>query len=496
MKRKLSYIVVLLVLCSACSDWLDVRPRTEMKEEDMYAVEEGFKNAMTGAYIQLASEDLYGRLSSLYIPECLAQHWTLPTDKTKEMYNLGSYIYDHSTVEPLFEKMWKKYYQSAVHLNNVLENLKTTGVIFTYNNDKLIEGEALGLRAFIHLELLRFFGPIPLGANSGERAIPYAEEMTKDPNKLTTRSYGEVLEKIIRDLDAAENLLVKIDPILKGTNGQLNQPAYAWSLNPDDKPEDEWQYYRQVRFNYYAVLGAKARYYHWIGNKEKAAEYAKKVIAAVNLDGTPKFKLADELYFSTPSVDQNLVMRCEHLFGVNNPNHQNILMDVFRSEKTYLYQTVAYIKTAYDAGAHPDDIRNKPLRYWEERTYQNSAKIHHFRKYTGNDNFKQLNLIPVLRLAEMYLILVEDLPLGEAVEYFKTYRIARNLDKSIENLLTSESAVLQVLEKEYRKEFYGEGQMFFFYKRHNYAKFTWPKALTPPANAYRIPIPKSQSVFD
>ena len=35
----------------SCSDWLDVRPRNEMKEDDMYANEEGFKSALTGAYI-------------------------------------------------------------------------------------------------------------------------------------------------------------------------------------------------------------------------------------------------------------------------------------------------------------------------------------------------------------------------------------------------------------------------------------------------------------
>ena len=87
--------------------------------------------------------------------------------------------------------------------------------------------------------------------------------MTKDPGKLRTITYKEVCEKIIRDLDAAEKLLEK-DPILVGSNTQLNQPAYDW----EGKPQDEWQFYRQVRFNYYAVKGAKARYYHWIGDKE------------------------------------------------------------------------------------------------------------------------------------------------------------------------------------------------------------------------------------
>ncbi|MEG1949788.1 MAG: RagB/SusD family nutrient uptake outer membrane protein [Odoribacter sp.] len=494
MKRKLTYIVLLLTLCSSCSDWLDVRPRNEMKETDMYAVEEGFKNALTGAYIQLASQELYGKLASMYIPECLAQHWTFPTDKTTEMYNLGKYDYTHSKVEPVIERMWEKYYQCVVHLNNVLGNLKNTGVVFSYDNDKLIEGEALGLRALIHLELLRFFGPVPTVATSGDKAIPYVEAMTKDPDKLVTITYGEVLEKILRDLNAAEELL-KIDPILRGSNAQLNNPmnTFFWLEHPEDKPLDEWQFYRQVRFNYYAVLGAKARYYHWIGDKENAVKYAKMVIEAENRDGTSKFSLADETYYSSGS---DLVMRCEHLFGIQNPDLQMITLNLFKTEKTSLYQSVKNIKAAYESGVHPDDIRNIEKRYWEERTYQNSKKVHHFRKYTGNDNFKQLNLVPILRLSEMYLILTEDLPLSEVKSYFSTYRISRNLDKSIEDKLSSEDAILQILEKEYRKEFYGEGQMFFFYKRHNYKAFTWPKKLKLPADAYQIPLPKSQSVFD
>lgn len=58
MKKK--YFIWLLVgflgLNCSCSDWLDVNPRTEMKEEDMYQSEKGFKNVMNGIYIQVASE--------------------------------------------------------------------------------------------------------------------------------------------------------------------------------------------------------------------------------------------------------------------------------------------------------------------------------------------------------------------------------------------------------------------------------------------------------
>lgn len=495
MKKTMILLGMMFVLAlSACNDWLDVRPRTEMKEDDLYAVEEGFKNALTGAYIQLASKELYGQYASMDIPEFLAQHWTVSTSKTTYEYNIGNYNYTHSEVEPRIEKMWKKYFQCVVHLNNVLYNLKNSSVVFSWHNDKLIEGEALGLRALVHLEVLRMFGPVPVTANDGDKAVPYVEEMTKEPVKLVSRTYGEVKERIIRDLDAAEKLLLEVDPILPGSNKLLNNPNYKWEKYPEDRPEDEWQFYRQVRFNYYAVLGAKARYYHWIGDKENAVKYARMVIGAKNKeDDTPKFKLADEAYYSG---NGDLVMFCEHLFGVSNPGHQSIVQSLFKDESASLTQQVSSLNTAYEKTVHPDDIRYKGIRYWEERTYQHSSKTNHFRKYTGNDDFAPKNIIPVLRLAEMYLILIEDLPLEEAKGYFRTYRISRSLNQSVENELTSESAVLTQLEKEYRKEFFGEGQMFFFYKRHNYSALTWPKKLTLPAEVYRIPLPKSQSAFD
>lgn len=493
MKKWYIGIFMLLSLMGAgCSDWLDVRPRNEMKEVDMYANEEGFKSALTGAYIQLADAKLYGKDASMYIPEMLAQHWAVSTDKTSLSYNICAFDYTHTKVEDAIESLWKKYYQCIVHLNNILGNLESTGVTFTNGNEALIKGEALGLRGFLHLELLRLFGPIP-GVNGVDNllAIPYQEEMTKDPGKLQTITYGEVCKRIIRDLNAAEEALSK-DPILVGSNRYLNNPAYTW----DDKPQDEWQFYRQVRFNYYAVKAAKARFYHWIGDKENAVKNAKIVIEAKNEkvdEGTSKFELATESVYGS---NGNLVMKSEHVFGVHNPKHQSIVQPLFKDENASLTQTVTNINNAYESSLHPDDIRNKTKRYWEEQTYQNSKKVNHFRKYTGSDSYDALNIVPLLRLSEMYLILVEDMPIADVGEYFKAYRIARNLDISLDNSLQTEQDVLDRMEKEYRKEFFGEGQMWFFYKKHNFTTFTWPKSKTIPVGVYVLPIPKSQSVFD
>ena len=69
-KRYACILLLLLVIGAGCSDWLDVRPRNEMKEDDMYANEEGFKSALTGAYIQLAAEGLTGGMRPCICPRC------------------------------------------------------------------------------------------------------------------------------------------------------------------------------------------------------------------------------------------------------------------------------------------------------------------------------------------------------------------------------------------------------------------------------------------
>ena len=47
-------------------------------------------------------------------------------------------------------------------------------------------GEAYGLRAFLHLEVLRLFGPVPKEASDADIAIPYVTEFTKDPTRTVS----------------------------------------------------------------------------------------------------------------------------------------------------------------------------------------------------------------------------------------------------------------------------------------------------------------------
>jgi hypothetical protein len=185
------------------------------------------------------------------------------------------------------------------------------------------------------------------------------------------------------------------------------------------------------------------------------------------------------------------------LFGIHVPSIKTSLKDYFNNAgNTQLTQYKIYLDLVYEVTVNPNDIRYQPPRYWEEILHQTKF-INHFYKFIGNGDIEANYKVPLLRLAEMYLIMIENLPVSEAASYYKTFREARALDLETETTsMVSDEAKMARVEKEYRKDFYGEGQMFFFYKRLNYSSVTLPTYFTLSADEYVLPKPKKQIEFE
>ena len=486
MKRIYLILFITALSLASCNKWLDIQPELELRKDLIFENEQGFKDVLIGAYIRMATPSLYGLNTSMVLPELISQHWT-PVTGTLSAY-LSSFDYTQTTSKNLFETVWLQYYQTILNINSILEAIELKKEIFTNDNYSIIKGEALGLRAFLHFEILRFWGGVPGSITLADKSIPYVKSITKDPNKLVSNSYQEVLENILLDLNEAEQLLSK-DPILIYSNAVLNSPATLAGIDKTKPyPADEYHFFRQSRFNFYAVKATKARYYLWRGDNASALENALAVIEAKNSDGTLKFSLGNE----TAANNGQLTFPTEHILSVSNTLSTQTLTSVFFNNNTAYTQNATHLNTAFETSVHTSDIRYRNNRLWEVRVIPLAGNFNFFKKYNDNDSKTAVKDIPLIRLSEMYLIATE---CGGA-SYFRDYRIARVLDISVESTLTSESAIKERLEKEYRKEFYGEGQMFFFYKRHNYNRFTWPVVKVVAETTYKLPLPDSQLIFE
>lgn len=462
-----------LILCS-CSDWLDVKPKTNVEEEDLFRNEQGFKEALTGVYIKMSETSLYGREMTYGFIDILAQRYYNAENNSADYFEETWYTYPSIRTENYINTFWTGNYNLIANLNNLIANIDKRGHVIRDEYRNIIKGEALGLRSFLYFDLLRMFGPI-YKDNPSSPSIPYRTQFNRDVAKLLPAE--QVIDSIIDCLHEAETLLEN-DPM------NISFPVYSFDEDPNIDP---FLNYRFNRMNKYAVKAELARAYLWKGDKTNAANYANEVINAKKADGSKQFNLvtdntqdkiySTELIFSLSMDSKYFADRIKSEFEITMWNYYILLGDVNR-----LYEM---FDTTNDG---QNDIRLKSGTGFNISS--NGAYILKF----NQDNLSSYvleNNMPLIRLPEMYYILAEcSNDLEEATNYISLIRGARGVDEV--PTFKNEDERIKNIEKEYRKEFYGEGQLWFFYKRLGYETFMFcPINRMTEAN-YRFSIPDDE----
>ena len=196
---------------SSCSNWLDVQPKTEVKQDKMFETESGFKDALVGCYMLMGDASLYGRELTYTFLEVLAQQYEF-VNTFNPYQNVKLYSYSTSNVESMINGIWSKQYKVIANLNAILEYIEDEKKILHPVNYANIKAQALGLRAFLHFDLLRMFGwgdLVNTPSNLDKLCIPYVTRYSKETTKQST--VREVLQYIHADLAVAEDLLAYND---------------------------------------------------------------------------------------------------------------------------------------------------------------------------------------------------------------------------------------------------------------------------------------------
>ena len=474
MKR---YIYLLLVTCLfGCSDWLNVQPSDRVAEESAFSTIAGFKQALNGVYVDLNATELYGQTLTCEMLEILAQRYNI-NQENKEWSAFMTYDFAGSYISNRVEKIWEKAYNLIANTNLIIKNCDERREVLPDDYYQMIKGEALALRGFLHFDLFRLFGPV-YGVDSTLESIPYYKEFALDvqPTLIGT----EFMKNVIVDLRAAKDLL-STDPII--TNGVAGDPS------------DKFKSKRNLRLNYYAVQGLLSRAYMYIGELDSALVYAQNVI-----DVHERIFPWVTRNEAVAGTEPDRVFSSEVLFASQNRNVGGLYNSFFNGESLKISSLLGIrndvAKYRFD-NAEESDIR--VLSFMKNKATVSGVDYRLFNKFesaVGDSIYSQM--MPLVRVSELYLmvseIYYEQGQKSKGAPYFNALRENRGLSG------VSTSSYPSYLLDEWWREFIGEGQLFYYYKR------TMAEEMHSATNAYNeasvklsnyvLPIPDGETKYN
>ena len=127
MKRLYYILLGLTTLFCSCNDWLDITPKTNVEEKDLFKNEQGFKEALTGVYIKMSTTQLYGREMTYGFIDQLAQRYFNNENLETDYDKITWYTYPSTRTQTYYETFWTSDYYLIANLNNLLDNIEKRG---------------------------------------------------------------------------------------------------------------------------------------------------------------------------------------------------------------------------------------------------------------------------------------------------------------------------------------------------------------------------------
>ena len=434
MKFKTLILGMLLLGFSSCNKWLDVDLINQVDENKLFAKEQGFNDALAGVYSQLSEQSLYGRKLSFEMLDVFAQYYNY-NSISEDYKKMRDYDYKDQVVRNQVDGVWSGLYANISSLNNIIRWEQKKGDVMRPDVRKQVLGETLALRAYLHFDLLRMFCE-DVKFNHNAKGIAYNKQFGVSLPPMYTAA--ECYQLVLTDLKDAYANLDLVDPI------NLVVPYTLVDKNQTDK--------HVARMNKYAVKALMARVYLTLGDKVNALKCAKEVIES------NKFRLLDyKTSIDVDDTEKDILFSDEHIFSLRNksiPDWSQALHFDVKSDKgtTGAKLTLGDIGAMY--GYNNDDAR---YQFWTD--------INKMTKYTRGNAKVYYPKIPMIKLSEMYLIAAEslyDTDLDGCLTYLNALRKSR-----IRNAADWFYITRDILFEEIIREYPGEGQLFYAYKRLN-----------------------------
>ena len=429
---KLLWVAWITVVFASCNGFLEVGPKDRYLQETVFADTAATELARKGIYTQLASDALYGGTLTMGALDMMAQYYAY--DANHNMVGFALYDYADARVATTFAQTWETAYNTILNINSFIAGLKSSKSDQSAGARHRYLGEAYGLRAYLHFDLLRLFGPV-YREYPDSTAIPYTVAPTNLAQPLL--SAKETALRVLADLDSAGQQL--------SAAGEGLAPGEALPTN---------------RFGYRALLATKARVSWYVGDREQASVFAQQALDA----GT------DDLIFSLPVP--TMAQQYERYFS---PTVDSYLR---------LSPPIDVLAEIYGRNSNDTRFRSNWAYYPHE-----SERIAIFSKYAP-----PVSAVPLARAAELYYILAAGATNKEQAESYLRQVGRQRGEEELPGSTIAEKIALA-----YRREFWGEGQLFYFYKRNFQQQLPDASGLMATvvlnADDYQVPLPKEELIY-
>lgn len=485
------------ITCS-CSDFLNLSPYSEITAENFYQNEEDFRQAINGAY-----EPLRGMYNS--------EEWNLgeaKSDNTTYIIHIAKSSLDGEDPDQFLEtstngNIGTKYNNSYIIIgraNRIISEIDKAQ--FDTDKKNSLKGQALFLRAFCYLNLVQYFGGVPLHTTP---STVYEESFKP------RASVEEVYEQIIKDAQEAISLLPvkskqEIGHVSKGSAQTLLGNAYMilkrWA-------EAEQVLKEVVASNEYELLADYSSIYSLTNKNNKESIFEIQYMQDASLGQQSDFIYRFLPYMTNPSAITGTTpnpcpSNVDH-GGFNTPTID--LINSYENGDKRLDASIGMVEGrltdsyALDASGVKSIVNYKSEPGITAYPFIKKYFHEHTKPYYTDDNW------PVYRYAEVLLFLAEAVNeqgrTNEAIGYLNnTYGQASIRGRAGLKPLTAQGteALRQAIYHERRVELAFENKRWTDLIRTGLAvevltrhgqdikahpeQYYWPKGVQPVANAY------------
>lgn len=427
MKKQILFIATLLLISTACKDFVDIEPDYQEEISNGLVDIEDYEGATIGILSAMRSGSYYG---STYgsLMEMMGEDLFETPESLGNSRSMTDWIY--TSANGTISNSWLQIYQVILRANTVINGIDDIEEDVPGRKNRL-KAQAYALRAFAHFDLLRAFGQ-SYDRNSTELGVPIKTDIEISlPDRATVQ---EVYDQIFADLNESMTLFDNMD------------------IGDDEIPT--------TFFSKLAAQALLARISLYAGMDTEAVNYATTVINSARTGFVSRNNYP--LVWSQEKVDgtslaSEVIFEIAFTFGQDSRIGSPIY---FVPNNRVAFRPSSLWLDLFGATPSNDARYNAYVRADSRR---GGAIIPS--KYEANDGFLSFK---ALRLSEMYLIRAEAYANqgqnAQASADLNTLRAARINGYVNESL--SGTALMNAIKVERRKELFMEGHRWFDVRRY------------------------------